>query len=263
MELIGFGTLGTDDMGVRIEKDCTRDFRIFNSKFSKFTFAAVDVNGDGASLLPRGVIYNNEFIDNYLLGRGNLGYGVVIYGNNQLGTVTLGTQDAIYVEGNTFLGNRHSVASNTGARYVFRYNTLTQTNATKDWGQIDAHGNTGTGNGTFSWEIYNNTFLSVITDGGTGWTMLLRGGDGVAFNNTYAGGLVQAVGLTLESGCTGSYPAADQTRSAHIWGNSQNAVKIYSGSGDCSSFFQQNRDYYFAARPGYTPYTYPHPGRTI
>jgi hypothetical protein len=259
MNLVGYGTLGTDDTGVVLSNACI-DFRVFNNKFSKFTFAALNVTGDGVARLQRGAIYKNEFTNNYTIGRGNLGYGVAVYGNSQTGPLNLGTQDAVFVEDNAFIGNRHSVASNAGARYVFRYNTLTQTNETQDWGQIDAHGNTGAGNGTFSWEVYNNTFLSAITDGGTGWAMLMRGGDGVAFNNTFASGLTQAVGLTVETGCGGSYPVVDQTRSAYIWGNSQNAVQIYSdSSGDCTPFFAQGRDYFFAAKPGYVPYTYPHP----
>jgi hypothetical protein len=262
MNLVGYGTVGTDDMGVVLSKACV-DFKVFNNKFSKFTFAALNVTGDGVARLQRGAIYKNEFANNYTVGRGSLGYGVAVYGNSQTGPLTLGTQDAVFIEDNTFISNRHSVASNAGARYVFRYNTLTQTNDTKDWGQIDAHGYGNPGNGavnsTFSWEIYNNTFLSAITDGGTGWAMFLRGGDGVVFNNTFASGLVQAVGLTVETGCAGSYPAVGQTQSAYIWGNSHNAVRIYSESGNCSAFFAQGREYFFAARPGYAPYSYPHP----
>ncbi|MGB8856618.1 MAG: hypothetical protein WCC58_08105, partial [Burkholderiales bacterium] len=269
MQLVGWGTLGTDDMGVRLENSCVRDFRIFNSKFSKFTFAAIDINGEGGSQLPKGVIYNNEIVNNYTVGRNNLGYGVVVYANNQGGDVgaVLGSAETVFVEDNVFSGNRHSIAANSGARYVLRYNSLTQTNETKNWGQVDAHGSgnpcCGTVNSTFAWEVYNNKFLSAITDGGTGWAMFMRGGDGVVFNNTFASGLVQGVGITVETGCTGSYPAAGQTRSAHVWGNSHNVMRIYSSGGDCNVFFQQNRDYFLAARPGYTPYAYPHPARSI
>jgi hypothetical protein len=236
---------------------------------SKFTFGAIDIDGTGVSQVPRGVIYNNEIINNYTTGRGNIGYGVVLYANNQGGDIatTLGSTETVFIEDNIFVGNRHSVAANAGARYVLRYNSLTQTNETKNWGQVDAHGSgnpcCGDMKSTFAWEIYNNKFLSAITDGGSGWTLFMRGGDGVVFNNTFAAGLVQAVGLAVETGCTGGYPAIGQTRSAHVWGNSHNSVKLYAGNGDCNPYFQQNRDYFLAGRPGYTPYTYPHPARNI
>jgi outer membrane biosynthesis protein TonB len=262
---VGYGTLGVDDTGVVLAKAC-QDFKIANNSFSKFTFGALNINGAGATRLQRGVIYNNEIVNNYLVGRGNLGYGVSVYGGNQSGDLSavLGSRDAVFIENNVFRGNRHSVASSTAGRYVFRYNTVTTSNEVKNWGQIDAHGTTSSGQlTTFSWEIYNNSFLSAITDGGTGWALFLRGGDGVVFNNTYAAGVQSGVGLTLEQGCGGvSYPVAGQIRSAHIWGNSVNATRIYSDGGDCTPFLQQNREYFFAARPSYTPYVYPHPLRS-
>jgi hypothetical protein len=200
------------------------------------------------------------------LGRQSLGYGIALYANNQSGSLisTLGSAEAVFIEDNIFSANRHSATSSAAARYVFRYNKVTTTNEVQDWGQVDAHGTTSASSkSAFSWEIYNNTFLSAITDGGTGWAIFLRGGDGVVFNNAYDANVQSGVGLTLEQGCTsGIYPVVDQTRTVHIWGNSQNKVHFYTGDGDCTQFFQQNRDYYIAARPDYIPYTYPHPMRS-
>jgi hypothetical protein len=268
LQLVGAGRLDAKEMGVRLEKNCITDFRIFNTRLSRFTFSAIMINGEGSSALPRGVIYQNEIFNNYTVGVNNLGYGVSVYANSQPGSLdaVLGSAEAVFVENNIFSGNRHSIASNAGARYVFRHNTVTTTNEVRDWGQVDAHGTTSSASkSTFSWEIYDNKFTSIINEGDSGWATLLRGGNGVIFNNSYAKGVTAGVGLTLEKGCGGglNYPVADQIRSVHIWGNSVNAVKIYSGGGDCTPFFRENRDYYFAARPGYTPYTYPHPLRSL
>jgi hypothetical protein len=262
IELVGLGTIGTDDMGVRVENGCVQNFRIFNNKISKFTFAAIFINGEGTNNLPKGVIYNNEIFNNYTLGRGTYGYGVSIGANGQQGTLALGTGDAVFVENNVFYGNRHSVTSNYGGRFVARYNTLTQTDVTKNWGQIDAHGYTGIiGYGTFSWEIYNNNFVSNITAGGSGWAMLLRGGNGVVANNVIPSAL--SLGLTTENDCaSGVYPVFSQTTSAYFSANSpNNIVKKYPTDAACASYLQLNRDYFYAARPSYTPYTYPHPLR--
>jgi hypothetical protein len=266
LQLIGWGKLGSDDMGLRLEKFCTQDFRIFENKFSKFTFAAININGEGAVKPPRGAIYNNEIVNNYTSGRESLGYGIAMYANNQPGNLAavLGSSEAVFIEDNIFSGNRHSATSSAAARYVFRYNKITTTNEVQDWGQVDAHGTTSAASkSAFSWEIYNNTFLSSITDGGTGWAVFLRGGDGVVFNNTYDRNVQSGIGLTLEKGCTsGIYPVADQIRTVHIWSNSLDRVHFYAGDGDCTQFFKENREYFFAARPGYTPYTYPHPQRS-
>jgi hypothetical protein len=267
IQLIGWGTVGTDDMGVRLERYCTRDFRIFNVKASKFTFAAIDINGYDSNLPPRGVIYNNEIFNNYTSGRNNLGYGVAVYGNNTNGNLAdvLGSQNAVYVENNVFSGNRHSIASNSAASYVFRYNTVTTSEMVKNWGQVDAHGTTtswGYSKSTFSWEIYNNSFLSTTTNG-TGRAIFLRGGDGVVFNNTFGANVNPDTTLTLELGCAGSYPVTDQTRSAYVWGNNINNVGVYNDGGDCTQYLKQSRDYYIGARAGYTPYTYPHPMRSL
>jgi hypothetical protein len=264
INIVGRGLLGTDDVGVVLYGAC-QDFRIFNNKFTQNTFGGLFVFGEGVARQQRGVIYNNSFIKNYTTNRGTNGYGVSLYANSQTDTA-FGTQDAVYIENNVFTGNRHSIASNSGARYVARYNSFTTDNEVKNFGQLDAHGpgNPGnTGGGTASWEVYNNSFLSTINDGGTGWAMSMRGGDGIVFNNTFASGYVQAIGLTVETGCPGgTYPVPGQTRSLYIWGNNVNAVRPYDfQGGNCDAYFIQGRDYFLAAKPGYTPYTYPHPLR--
>ena len=93
----------------------------------------------------------------------------------------LGGSDAIYIEDSTFTypssGTRDLVDAEAGARYVFRYNKVTN-----GWlGMHDAI--IGGFRSVRKWEIYNNTFTT--TPAGTGcFVASIRGGTGVMFNNT-------------------------------------------------------------------------------
>jgi hypothetical protein len=88
--------------------------------------------------------------------------------------LTLGSEDAVYMEDNSFIFN--TIPSNgsydayQGARYVLRYNNINET-----W--IGHHGFDSGTRGTFSWEIYNNRSTSPKSPGES------RSGTGVVFNN--------------------------------------------------------------------------------
>ena len=50
----------------------------------------------------------------------------------------------------------------------------------------------------------------------------------------------------------------------YIWGNTISGspmAALYVANGSDTNHIHENRDYYFAARGGYTPYAYPHPLR--
>jgi hypothetical protein len=100
--------------------------------------------------------------------------------------LSLGTAEAVFVEDSTYdsryegtavFGN--AIDSNGNARWVFRYNTLTDRYA-------EAHGeNWGPeGRGTFSYEVYGNQ----IADGDQTWVpVAVRGGTGVIHDNVFTG----------------------------------------------------------------------------
>jgi hypothetical protein len=207
------------------------------------------------AMAQRGVIYNNEFLDNYNSTLRNLGYGIVIFADGTWPELELGTQNAIFVEDNYMAGNRHHIASNNSARYVFRYNVTQANDLTKDFQQIDAHGYSSAQRGTRSWEIYNNKFFANTTTGRNFAAIGVRGGDGVIFNNTYGDKITNPVILMAEGGTCGTYPVQDQIRQAYI----SEAVNV---TNQCTSMVVVNRDYFLTARSGYTPYTYPHPLRS-
>ncbi|NMM28224.1 MAG: hypothetical protein HHJ12_13290 [Glaciimonas sp.] len=260
--LIGNGNGAILDKGLALLNGCV-DFSVANSKFTKFISAAVEVNG---SMKQRGVIYNNDFVDNYSDSVRNLGYGVVVYGDGTWPTLELGTQNAVFIENNMMTGNRHNVASNNSSRYVFRFNTVIANDVTKDFAMSDAHGLSSSPRGSRSYEIYNNNFSANLSGGLEATAIGVRGGDGVIFNNTVASGIARAVSLEVEGFTCGQYPGPDQIRNLYIWNNTGGAVNGYSDAlgidNTCTSSVQLNRDYFRTAKAGYTPYTYPHPLRT-
>lgn len=249
-------------------KGAATDFQIFSSRFTKFLRAGIELQGDAGSKwgAQRGVIYGNEFIDNWYL---NLGYGVAVDGSASTWTkpVTLGTADAVFVEDNFFNLNRHCVAATNGASYVARYNTVKDNY--QDAASFDAHGlSPAWPRGTRSVEIYGNT----VTDAIRRWAGAgIRGGSGVIWGNTWIG-VTHGVVLDLENPPSTqpltTYPALDQIGNPdalYIWGNTSSGDQVYldptSDPHGIGYWLQLGRDYFMAAKPGYTPYTYPHPLR--
>jgi hypothetical protein len=234
------------------------DFRIHHMTIQNF---AVGVQVDGDPLVQRGVIDHNTFTDNYYsTSGGSLGYSVSLVGNGTWPALELGTAQNIFVEDNTFTGCRHCIASNNSSRYVFRYNQIVDNGP--NGASIDVHGR-NTNNfprGSRQWEIYNNTLTNrsgVTWYSGVG----VYGGTGVIFNNQIAPGMT-FYDIHFGEYCSGSYPVQDQVTESYVWNNTYTggtgAVTI-GVLGGCESYLQAGRDYFTSPRPGYTPYTYPHP----
>ncbi|CAN5450714.1 hypothetical protein BH11PSE11_BH11PSE11_35640 [soil metagenome] len=260
MTLVGNGNGSIQDKGVGLLNGC-QDFEVSGSKFTNFIFSAVYV-GDAPN--QRGVIYKNDFINNFSQSLMNLGYGVVVYGGAAWPALELGTQNAVFIEDNYFSGNRHNVASNNGSVYVFRYNNVVGQDPAKDFAMADSHGLSSSPRGSRSYEVYNNNFSTNISSGLQRTAIGVRGGDGVIFNNTVTNSISRAVELMTEGFGCGTYPGADQIRSLYIWNNSNTSANGYTSNGidnTCPSSIGLNRDYFLTPKPGYTPYTYPHPLR--
>ncbi|AVR95041.1 hypothetical protein [Pseudoduganella armeniaca] len=243
----------SEDKGLGLIGGC-RDFQVARSRFMNFVFAGVEVR-EGVEVPgrkhQRGVIYDNIFLNNYHQKVRNLGYGVAVFGDGSWPALELGTEEAVYVEDNIMYGNRHHIAANAGARYVFRYNTVQADDRTKDFAQIDAHGQTETNqHGTRSWEIYNNDISTNLTSGQNSAAIGIRGGDGVIFANKFGTGIKRPVWFMKEKELCGN---ADQTREAYIEGLPATAVVS-----DCPSDVREGREYFLSQRPGYEEYQHPH-----
>ena len=253
--LSGKGNPAIWDDGLLFTGGC-KNFKVFNSVFSDFVNAGVSVYSDG-----HGVIYKNKFINNYRAGQtgGTTGYGVVVYGDSTWPALDLGSNKAVFVEDNYFYGNRHNIASNDGSRYVFRYNEATVTGPAKNFAQVDAHGISSSPQGSRSWEVYNNTFSAIIPVGALTRTAIgMGGGDGVIFNNILNNPEVTRWAIELWTPAD-AYPGEDQVRAAYFWNNSPGATSLLNI--DSPTHFVEGRDYFLYAKPGYSPYPYPHPLR--
>jgi hypothetical protein len=241
-----------EDYGIVLSN--SRSFRVDHCYFEGFGFAGVRTEGTS-----RGVIDHSIFVGNFKRGIDNLGYGVAVYGANQWDDDPgAGTAEAVFVEDCDFVGNRHAIASNAGAHYVFRFNWVRRN---VEACSMDAHGlGFGSSRGTRYVEVYGNVVEDpVYKQCGVG----IRGGDGVIFDNALRG-FRKPILLILEWGTPerlkSSYPASDQVRDLWIWDN-----EIQGGSSapqidqEAKGFIKQDRDYFTLPKPGYKPYAYPHP----
>lgn len=117
--------------------------------------------------------------------------------------LTLGTNNAVYIEDNTFTyssQDEDSIDAYSGARLVIRHNTFNNIS-------VGFHGtDSGNRRSAHSYEIYSNTFTNNSGTYLRGAT--LRGGTGVIYSNFY-GGSTSWYGITLMS--YRSCPPADQS----------------------------------------------------
>jgi hypothetical protein len=256
------------DQGL-VVKGAARDIQIFDARFTRFLRAGIEFRGDQGAVpgSATGVIYRNEFIDNWYV---NLGYGIAVNGDPARWNkpVTLGSADALFIEDNLFDRNRHCVTAGNGGVYVARYNTVKDNY--QDATAFDAHGlSPAWPRGTRSVEIYKNT----VTNAETRWAgVSIRGGGGVVWGNSWTGvnhGVVIYLENPPASKPATAYPALDQignTTDLYIWDNQSSGDDLYkyptsAGDQDIDYWLQEGRDYVLGINPGYSPYAYPHPLR--
>ena len=268
------------------------NWRIDHNKF--YPNVSPTEPGRGVSVEGAGVIDHNVFIDTK--------QGAEIYYGTGGGDASwsapqlLGNAKAVYMEDNTYTYSDPldgAYDAYDGARYVFRYNTVSGTN-------VGHHGlDSGGFRSTHSWEIYNNQFNN---PNAAIWVVFAsRGGSGAVFNNTVTG-VYNSFGLlenyrsddsyeTSWGVCNGAnpidgntqptsqyygYPCRDQNglttnqalSPAYQWGNVYKGgtgsfwVKGYDDSSNRAAEYHilKDRDYYDnVSKPGYVPYVYPHP----
>lgn len=239
-----------------------------------------------ASASTHGLIDNNIF-------RGRA-YGIIFSGNGARDWSTplnLGTADFFFVESNTFdmddfYGNTGAPITdmNDGGRVVFRYNTvrngLWETHDKARSGLVSAN----------AYEIYNNTFAANSNK----WKGLdISAGTGVVWNNTFTGDYTQPIGaIDYKSfdpryvrACDGSDPADQNVAGQsgwrcqyqigtqgegasaysyplYVWNNRANGAQADMRCTSGCTHLQAGRDFInngATAKPGYTPYQYPHP----
>lgn len=231
-------------------------------------------------------------------GPGNPGIGGTSWGL----PFALGTDKAVYIEDCSFSNDSGGTVlatgdADTGARTVFRHNTVMNT-----WFQSHACRG-GDRGGNCTCEIYNNTFdAGDPVWSGAGRAIHIRAGTGVIFNNVFKGFMNQiqcdnqrsngqntstpygaadgthAWDGNLGTGAQAGWPCLDQIGRApgqpfgtqpqtsqplYVWSNTLfvgGATVSMVSDGDPN--VQDGRDFINGVRPGYTAFTYPHPLRS-
>ncbi len=242
----------------------------------------------------KGGAYTNGVIDNCTF-KGSA-HGIMLYGQGTTDwatPLTLGTADFFFIDNNTFNWNDWFGSSGAasfdldkGGRVVFRYNTV-------KYSIFETHDRVRSSLASGqAYEVYNNTFWTDISK----WKAVdISGGTGVIWGNTIYGPWSVAIGginyKSFTAGglgallCDGNDPADQNipgesgwrcqyqigtlyegasaiSYPLYVWNN-----KVINGSGSNGLVVtnggvnvKTGRDYFNnVARPGYTPYIYPHP----
>lgn len=275
--------------GVEIRE--VTDFRVDHCAFEDLGGGGVVVSDRAAgTIVTRGVIDNCQFINTSGLPAGEggaasgdnvIGYGIAVNGTGQAADWVDDIKDllgkyehgkaVVFVEDCYFRRWRHCIASNQGAHYVFRYNTIEEDCG---FGSIDAHGGGygSQGVGTRAVEIYHNTLKPPAA--GFPWRggVWLRGGGGVVFGNTVEG-YRHFVQLHCEGGEERYWP-----QDVWVWDNAlpEDCVAVEApGNGrthpealaairrGCATWLAEGVRYFRHAPHTFTyqPYPYPHPLR--
>jgi hypothetical protein len=235
------GVLASDsngrEVGVLLEN--AGSFRVDHSYFTHLGFAGVRTNGSSS-----GVVDHCVFQDQFKSAVNTDGYGVVVYGTDQLTGIPFGSDQATFVEDCSFSRCRHAVAANKAARYVFRFNYVTQNVVAH---AIDAHGTEdGSQVGTEWIDAHDNVIDAPVY---TGYPVRIRGGAGLIWNNRFDG-YDLAVELTQYT--------TETTGPVYIWNNTipdtTSLVRARCLPQPCDPPV-----YSLEPAPDYTPYPYPHP----
>jgi hypothetical protein len=147
-----------------------RGFRVDHNEFENRT-ATSCVSAINFSGYTYGVVDHSTFTNTRILVTGD---GDAAWQR----PLSLGSANAVYVEDSSFAATVHcnTVDASHGGRYVFRHNQV-------DSAHMEGHTCNNVGmRGTFSYEIYENTFT-----GAHYAPFHMRAGTGVVFSNTIAG----------------------------------------------------------------------------
>ncbi len=254
LNLVGFLDPASNgwDNGLSISN--ATDFRIHHCRLQRFGASAIGVRGKS-----RGVVDHCLFVDNFKKTINNVGYGVVVMGTGEWrDDLVPGSADSVFVEDSEFTGSRHAIASNGGARYVFRHNWVHGNDNSQ---AVDCHGpGYGSAHGTQWIEVYDNVIEKPV---GGYVAMYLRGGGGVVFHNTirdYLGGIALTLDADKTLDWSRPYPIPEQIHNMWVWENTLNGTPILPFVPPRSAnHIQLDRDFFTRPLPDYQPYQYPHP----
>lgn len=244
---------GTEDLDVGVLLSTATDFRVDHCSFRFTGDSGVKTTGES-----HGVVDHCRFEDIYEETIGNYGYGVSVYGVGEHAGEPFGSARATFVEDSTFEGCRHAVASNRGARYVFRHNTVRANTVSH---AVDTHGaeyppspkpdcdpcyDADPGNPGTEWAVVHDNLVEA--PGYDGYAITLRGGKGLVYRNTVRD-YATAIRLSRQT--------PQPTGPVYLWDNDVVApTQLVVGVGACCG---SGPEWETTEPPGYTPFAYPHP----
>ncbi len=244
------------EIGVYLEN--AADFRVDHCFFTHTGFAGVRTDGDSS-----GVVDHSTFEDNFKPAVGTDGYGVVVYGiDSEDYPQPFGSPLATFIEDSSFQGCRHAAAANKAARYVFRYNYVTQNVVAH---AVDAHGlEYGSHAGTEWIDVHDNLIedpngrCNPPGDSATCYAVHIRGGKGLVWNNQF---------LHYNQGIQLRQDTPQTTGPVHIYDNGlivNEGTRSRCPDSETSPMFcvtgtTGTPTYELSPPADYVPYPYPHP----
>lgn len=272
----------------------THQFRVDHCRFIPTQTAGLFVHGDIWGVIDHNV-FDLSAAHGYAIYVMGGTYGDAAWAEGS----TLGTVRNVFVEDNVFTQNQshgfhyYGVDGWNGSRVVYRYNqfnALTLGNhGTESSGRLRSQRQFEIYNNTWTWNMMGNSFPSMIG---------VRGGTGVIYNNsaTISNGTVghfidfhylralisfspwgqcpsiwdlsadrcldqtgvgQGNRLTGDTATPAGWPN-QMNDPAYVWNNLINGG-VSNAVSNVPTVVRENRDFYHQVKPGYTPYTYPHP----
>jgi len=239
------GVTSPDSAGteVGVQMNNTVDFRVDHCFFTRTGRSGVWTSGTSS-----GVVDHCQFEDLFKIVVNNLGYGIEVGAMNVLEGEPFGSARATFVEDSSFRRCRHAVASNRGARYVFRNNYVAENQVAH---AVDAHGHEfGSLVGTEWVDVHDNVIENPVDPVSMRYAVRIRGGMGLVWNNWFIG-YNQGIELTQDT---------DQpTGPVYIWDNAilPDTSPMVRARGTMGTPI-----YSLSPPADYVPYPYPHPLNT-
>lgn len=239
IRVTGFTFDGADQEDCIQWSNNSATFALSKIRVDHNTIRNCNSNGVYVSADVWGLIDNNDFSNN--------DHDIRALGNDTESWVNFpanaGSGHAPYIESNRFSHSKpytFLVESGQGGRYVFRYNTVTETSGVSGFQELlDAHGNNGpwpANRGTVETEVYGNTFTLSNTNHRL---MNLRGGDTKVFNNVITTGDSASLEMTEYDGWSyhivSARPAYDPIQNAFYFNNTVNGTQKTPSRGHGSS----------------------------
>ncbi|MGO9138329.1 MAG: fibronectin type III domain-containing protein [Syntrophales bacterium] len=191
--ITGIGFTSTDTHSLtHIQFDYVAVFQVDNCSFTASANGLAGIVARGSrTIYPKGVIHNNTFTHGKIEVSGDADCDD---GITNTAAINLGTDEAVYVENNTFYSAYPLLDGDYGNRTVFRYNDIifSNVNGYYIFEQHSIQGNVSVG--TRKFEIYNN-----LISGTANYFGMIRGGTGVIFNNYAATGVFGSCHVTFDN----------------------------------------------------------------